>query len=111
MFTNPTISRSLLDIYHKDFLFYELMVKLRLVLQIARSKKLKFVFWLVDYKNPKIYSLEDQMYFYDFPEFIPRHLIENYLVDQGTDNLHPGIESNKIMAESVINYMNQIYEI
>jgi len=111
MFSVVHNPRDFLKIYNKDFLFYELLVKLRMVITIAREKKLKFVFWLNEYKNPEIYSLEDQMYFYAYPEFVPKSLMENYLVDFGTDNLHPGIESNKIIADVITNYIKQIYEI
>ena len=70
--------------------------------------------WLKDYqlkyKNDSKYSIEDQAYFYEYLEFIPKSLMENYLVDFGTDNMHPGIESNKIIAKTIIDYINQIYE-
>jgi hypothetical protein len=111
MFSAMHNPRDFLKIYNKDFLFYELLVKIRMVITIAREKKLKFLFWLNDYKNLEIYSLEDQMYFYAYPEFVPKSLMENYLVDFGTDNLHPGIESNKIIADVITNYIKQIYEI
>jgi hypothetical protein len=37
--------------------------------------------------------------------------MENYLIDFGIDDLHPGIESNKIIAKTLINYIKEIYEI
>jgi hypothetical protein len=40
------LGRSLVDVYHKDFLFHELLSKVRAMVAIARAKKLKMVFWL-----------------------------------------------------------------
>jgi hypothetical protein len=111
MFSLDPRARDFLKIYNHDFLLYELIVKLRLVIKIAREKKLKFLFWLINYKNPEIYSQVDQMYFYNYPEFVPASIMGNYLVDFGTDNLHPGTESNKIIANVIIDYLDKIYEI
>jgi len=110
MFSRTPNSKDFLKIYHRDFLLYELLIKLRLVVSMARTKKLRFLFWLIDYKNDLVYSIEDQTYFYNCTEFIPKSMMENYLVDFGTDGLHPGIESNKIIANTIISYMNQIYD-
>lgn len=104
------LHQALLEIYHKDFLFYELLCKIRSIVKTARVQKLKLVFWLIDYKNENIYSKLDQAYFYDMPEFVPASWLENYLVDSAEDNLHPGVESNKILANTLINYIETIYE-
>ena len=100
----------MLEIYHKDFLFYELLCKIRAIVKIAREQKLKLVFWLIDYKNENIYSKVDQLYFYNMPEFVPASWLENYMVDSAEDNLHPGVESNKILANTLIKYIETIYE-
>lgn len=102
--------QAMLEIYHKDFLFYELLCKIRAIVKIAREQKLKLVFWLIDYKNENIYSKVDQLYFYDMPEFVPASWLENYMVDSAEDNLHPGVESNKILANTLIKYIETIYE-
>jgi hypothetical protein len=106
---HPT--KSMLDVYHKDFLFYELLVKIRSMVNIARAKKLKLVFWLINYKDNNIYSASDQTYFYDMKEFIPASWMAEYLVDFGTDKLHPGVESNKNIANTIIKYIETIYEV
>jgi hypothetical protein len=102
-------ARPFISMFNKNFLLYELLVKLSFVIQIARLKNLKLIFWLKDYKND-VYTSKEQSYFYDYKEFVPRSMIENYLVDFGDDGSHPGIESNKNIANSIINYMDQIYK-
>jgi hypothetical protein len=104
------LTRSMLEVYHKDFLFYELLVKMRAIITIARLQKLKLIFWLIDYKHEDKYSKLDQTYFYDLPEFVPYSWMANYLVDTAEDNIHPGIESNKNIANTLINYIETIYE-
>lgn len=106
----PTLHKSLLQVYHKDFLFYELLVKIKAMITIAEKKHIRLVFWLIDYKNEEVYSKLDQTYFYDMKQFVPANWIEDYLVDTASDNLHPGIESNKILARSLIKYIETIYK-
>jgi hypothetical protein len=65
---------------------------------------------LQDYKNENMYSKVDQTYFYSMPEFVPASWLENYIVDVAEDNQHPGIESNKIVANTLIKYIEAIYE-
>jgi hypothetical protein len=101
----------LTDIYNKDFLFYELVGKIRAVINLARMKKISLVFWLVDYKNETLYSYEDQKYFYEFPEFVPAYKLQNYIIDCAEDELHPGIESNKIIASVLTEHLKNLYEI
>jgi hypothetical protein len=105
-----TLHRSLLEVYHKDFLFYELVVKIRAMVAIANAKQLKLVFWLSDYKNQKLYSQLDQSYFYSMKQFVPASWIKNYMVDVAHDMLHPGIESNKNIAIALINYIETVYK-
>lgn len=106
---DPTLNRAMLTVYHKDFLFYELLPKIRAMVSIARAKKLKMVFWLIEYKNPEIYSKADQRYFYHMPEFVPASWIENYIMDTATDNMHPGIQSNKFIANTLVKYIESVY--
>lgn len=100
--------RALLTIYNDNFLLYELLVKLRMVINIARKCNLKFLFWFNDYKSIDRRFLT---YFYEYPEFVPAYIMENYMVDVGDDNLHPGIESHKFIANTLMNYFMEIYEI
>lgn len=108
--TDKNLHQAMLEVYHKDFLFYELLCKIRAIVKVARVQKLRLVFWLLDYKNETIYSKKDQEYFYNMPEFVPASWIENYLVDSAEDRHHPGIESNKILANTLIKYIETIYE-
>jgi len=80
------------------------------MVQIAREKKLKLVFWLIDYKNDNLYSVVDQTYFFDMPEFVPASWMSNYMVDTAEDNRHPGIESNKNIANTLIKYIETVYK-
>ena len=105
------LHQSLFEVYHKDFLFYELLCKIRAIVMVARAQKLKLVFWLIDYKHNEKYSKLDQLYFYDMPEFVPASWMENFIVDVAEDKVHPGIESNKYIAKTLINYIETIYEI
>lgn len=107
---DKNLHRAMLEVYHKDFLFYELLCKIRAIVTIARAQKLKLIFWLIDYKNNKRYSNLDQLYFYDMPEFVPANWLANYIVDVAEDDNHPGIESNKIIANTLIKYIETIYE-
>lgn len=107
---NPSLHRSFLEIYNSSFLFYELLSKIRAMVQIARARDLKMIFWLADYKNNTSISWLDQTYFYDMNEFVPRSWIQNYLVDFGNDNLHPGIESNRILASTLCRYIETVYQ-
>lgn len=102
---------AMLEVYHKDFLFYELLCKIRAIVKIARAQRLKLVFWLADYKNEQIYSKLDQTYFYDMPEFVPASWIGDFIVDSAEDGVHPGIESNKNISNALIKYLEKIYEI
>ena len=95
--------------FHKDFLFYELLTKIRAMVAIARSKKLKLVFWLDNYKDESQYSQQDQSYFYNMPEFVPASWMQDYLIDKAMDNMHPGIESNKFIANTLVKYIETIY--
>ena len=100
---------NLVEIYNKDFLFYELLQKIRAMVAIARAKKLKMVFWLINYKDTKIYSKADQRYFYHMPEFVPASWMENYFLDLATDGQHPGIRSNKFIADTLVKYIESVY--
>ena len=44
------------------------------------------------------------------PEFVPASRMENYILDSGTDNIHPGIQSNKFIADTLIEYIENVYK-
>jgi len=105
----PTLINHMVMVYNTSYLFYQLLTNLRLMVKYARAKKLKLVFFLFDYKSNLCCNLEEQMYFYEFPEFIPNFALQNYMVDTGTDNIHPGIESNKIVAKEIVLHLQRCY--
>lgn len=98
-------TRELISVYNRKFLLNEVAIKIRAAVKIARANKLRFVFWFAD-----SFSMEEYMYFYNYPEFISPIEIEHFLVDKGTDNAHPGPESNKILADIIINNINRVYK-
>jgi hypothetical protein len=106
---DANLNQKMIEVYHKDFLFYELLAKIRAMVAVARAKKLKMVFWLINYKDDLIYSKIDQQYFYDMPEFVPASWMQNYLIDKANDGCHPGIESNKFIANTLVKYIETIY--
>jgi len=105
----PNLINHMVMVYNASYLFYQLLTNVRLMVKYARVKKLKLVFLLFNYKSNVCGNSEEQMYFYEFPEFIPNFALQNYLVDFGTDNMHPGIESNKIVAKEIVLHLQRCY--
>jgi hypothetical protein len=108
--TNSNIIKELLTVYHHDYLLFELLTKIRFFIKLTQALKLRSAFWLMDYKNKDMYSPEDQLYFYEYPQYIPAYKMQNYIVDYGDDNMHPGIDSNKNISQVVIKHLEQLYE-
>lgn len=102
-------ARELVQIYNQKFLFYRLVRDLRMMIKYSRLAKLKLVFFLDNYKNAQSISFEDQMYFYDMPEYVPRLFLQDSFIDVANDNMHPGKKSNKIMADILIEHIERIY--
>ena len=105
----PNNVRPFIEVFNQEFLLYELIQKLKLFQKIADAKKLKFAFFLIDYKGTA-YSYTDQLYFYDFKSFIPYGLMQEYYIDVGTDDIHPGPKSNEYIAKTVINFLETQYK-
>lgn len=106
---NQNLHRSLLEVYQQPWVFSQLLDKIYAIDQIATNNKLKLAIWLMDYKDSGMYSKEDQTYFYHIKSFVPASLMQNYLVDFGTDKLHPGIKSNQNIADTLYNFMLDVY--
>lgn len=102
-------SDQLLAVFNDRYLFYNAYEMILSMVKRCRSSNVKFVFFLFDYKTDYFYNHEDQMYFYDLPEFVPNLSIQNYKVDVGTDNLHPGPKSHEYLAEVITNHFNRLY--
>lgn len=101
----PSI-KNFLEVYNQQYLFYGALRKIESMIMLARANKVKMVFWLDNYKDEQGYSFENQMYFYRYPEFIPRLILQEYMVDFGNDGLHPGPRSNKILAQAILDQLN-----
>ena len=102
--------RSIVDVFSKEFLFYRFAINMRLITQLARAKKLRFVFFLDDYKSEDI-THKDQMCFYDMPEFLSGSQIANDThVDLANDNAHPGVEANRRIAQHIIDHIEYLYK-
>ena len=46
----------------------------------------------------------------NFKSFVPYHIMQDYFVDVGTDNMHPGPESNKNIANIIISFLEMQYK-
>ena len=93
------------EVFNRKFLLNELATKIRAAVTIAREKKLRFAFWFAD-----SITMEEYMYFYNYPELVSPIELEHFLVDKGTDNAHPGPGSNKILADVIIKHINRLYK-
>ena len=100
--------RELLEVYHRQFLFYNLLLYTRAMINVARTNKLRFVMFHDNYKLGP--AIEEQLYFYQYPEFVPKTLLQDYNIDCAEDNIHPGIKSNQFIAHTIIDYINTIYK-
>lgn len=103
-------NRSMVDVFTLEYLMLDLVSKIEMVVRLCRALDLRLVIWLIDYKERSTFSLEDQMYFYRYPEFISSAMLQDYMVDVGDDNLHPGIMSNQIIAQAVVSHMERLYK-
>jgi hypothetical protein len=106
---NKIIQRSLVEVYQKSWVFSQLLDKVNAMNQIADQNNLQMALWLIDYKTPETYSVYDQTYFYHMKSFVPASLMQNYMVDFAEDNLHPGIQSNCIIADVLHNFISKVY--
>ena len=106
---NKIIERSLVEVYQKPWAFSQLLDKINAMDQIAKKNNLRMAIWLMDYKNPDLYSVYDQTYFYHIKSFVPGSLMQNYIVDSAEDNSHPGIQSNRIVADVLHNFISEVY--
>jgi len=102
--------RCIIDVMTHEHMMYDLLCKVKLVVKLCRSIGCRFVFWVIDYKSDSTFSFTDLLYFYHFPEFIPAYALQDYMVDSGTDGIHPGPNSNKIIAKSVIDQIERLYK-
>ena len=95
-------------VYTTNQIFYEILMQVEAVVNIARAKKLKLVIFLKDYKQDW-YGTNELMYLSNFKEFIHTKELEDCLVDFGSDNLHPGVETNKIYAQEILKHLEILY--
>jgi hypothetical protein len=106
---NKFIHRSLVEVYQKPWVFSQLLDKVNAMNQIANQNNLRMALWIMDYKNPDLYSTGDQTYFYHMKSFVPASLMQNYIVDLAEDNVHPGIRSNRIIADVLHKFISEVY--
>lgn len=106
--TIPNIN-ALRRVFSTNQIFYDTLQQVEAVVKIARSKKLKLVVLLKDYKQD-YYNEPELMYLCNFKEFIYTNEIMDCLVDLGTDGLHPGVESNKIYAREILKHIGILYK-
>tara|TARA_R110000803_G_scaffold54879_1_gene111750 strand:- start:50 stop:988 length:939 start_codon:yes stop_codon:yes gene_type:complete len=99
---------ALMRVYTTNQIFYETLMQVEAVVNIARAKKLKLVIFLKDYKQDW-YETNELMYLSNFKEFTHTKELEDCLVDFGSDNLHPGVETNKIYAQEILKHLEILY--
>lgn len=102
---NQTLHRSLLEVYQHPWIFSQLLDKIRAIEQIAVDNKLKLALWFAS----DDYSKQDQTYFHHMKSYVPTEIMKHCLVDFGTDDLHPGIESNQNIADTLYNFISDVY--
>lgn len=98
----------LIDVFSRSYLFYRTLAQIKAMIQLARSKKLKLIVCLDNYKIDHTRQIE-QLYLYEYQEVVPKTLLENFVIDVGNDNLHPGVASHDLLARTVIEYIKTIY--
>lgn len=109
--TDHVKHRSMIDVLTLEHMMYDLLCKINLVVKLCRSVEAKFVFWPIEYKENSTFTFLDLLNFYHFPEFIPAYCLQDHIaVDVGTDGIHPGIESNKLIAGAVIEHIEGLYK-
>jgi len=100
----------LVEVFHRHYLFYRTLSQIKAMTQLASSKKLRLVIWLDDYKIDQTRQIE-QLYLYEFKEVVPKTMLQNFLIDHGNDNMHPGVASHDLLATTMIEYIENIYDI
>jgi hypothetical protein len=105
------VDPAIVEVFNYEHLFYELLIKLNLVCQIAKSKNIKLVIWAVNYNSEfgQTFSSEQQISLCKYESLVPIFLTNHYIVDFGTDNAHPGPESNKKIAKILIDFIEKNY--
>jgi hypothetical protein len=106
---NKSLQRALVEVYQKSWVFSQLVDKVNAMNKIAIQNNLRMALWLMDYKNSDLYSTYDQTYFYHMKSFVPALLMQNYLVDSAEDNVHPGIQSNRTIADVLHKFISEVY--
>lgn len=106
---DKVLQQSLVEVYKKPWVFTQLIDKVNAMNRIAEQNRLRMALWLIDYKNPDLYSSYDQTYFYHMKSFVPASLMQNYMIDFAEDNLHPGIRSNQIIADVLHKFILEVY--
>ena len=111
----------LMHVYNDKFLIYDLIRQLRIIVNYCRSQQVKFVIWSnASLGNTELDDILEQ-YLGEFPEYVYFNnridKEDSYRVDNAVDGKdqelgvgHPGPESNKIIADRLINHFNQIYK-
>lgn len=114
-------SKELLAVYTDKFLIYDLIRQLRIIVDSCRARQIQLVIWSnASLGNTELDTILET-YLSKFPEYLyltkKINLPESYRVDNGKDGAnqelgvgHPGPESNKIIAQRVIEHYNKLYD-
>lgn len=101
--------RAMVEVFNRKYLLYKLLNQIRAIIKISRLQKLKLVIWIDNYKLDQEFQ-QEMLCFYEYPEIISKAHLSEYLVDFAEDNKHPGIKSNQILSDIIVQYLDKLYK-
>jgi hypothetical protein len=101
--------RAMISIFNRKYLIHRLLTNVRSMIKIAKLQKIKLVLWFDNYKLDAEFD-QEQLCFYEFPEIISRVRLADYRIDYATDHVHPGVRSNQILADQIIQHIERLYQ-
>lgn len=108
--------RELIYTYNDQFLIYDLIRQLRIIVNYCREKQIKLIIWSIARLTDHTLNQHLDSYLRQFPEFLyisdrPKEEDpDTYRVDDAPDkHRHPGPESNKLIANKLITHFDNLY--
>jgi hypothetical protein len=111
--------KSLVTVYNDQFLIYDLIRQLRIIVSLCRSRKLKLIIWSIARFWDSNLDNSIETYLGKFLEYVfmdnRLNTPTSYRVDTGRDGTsklgtgHPGPKSNQLIAEKLILHFNNLY--
>jgi hypothetical protein len=108
-------SKELIYTYNDQFLIYDLIRQLRIIVKYCREKQIKLIMWsIASFADENMWqNLES--YLQQFPEYVylndRLNEPDTYRVDDAPDRYkHPGPESNKLITKKLITHFDNLYD-